>query len=264
MKSLSIASKILLNIFIFIFGISTVGGDIALANAGAITAFLGQSTQQIINDGTSEAIIKNFSDYSSIAELKAAANAVTVKVTEEGAVLLKNDNNALPLSSGAKVSLYSSSSVNYIFSGGGSSFAKKAESISLKDGLEKAGLKVNADLWNWYASNESYFGDHTSNTSSDKAAYTIKDASWSNITTDAKNNEAEAAIFVLSRYGTEATDLKFTGGSATDYSNGNYLELSPTEIDVLKNLKALKDAGKVSKIIVLLNSVNQVECDFPQ
>lgn len=262
MKSLNIASKILLNIFIFIFGVSTVGGDIALANAGAITAFLGQSTQQIINDGTSEAIIKNFSDYSSIAELKAAANAVTVKVTEEGSVLLKNDNNALPLKSGAKVNLYSSSSVNYIFSGGGSSFAKKAESISLKDGLENAGLQVNADLWNWYASNESYFGDHVSNTSSDKASYAIKDASWANITTDAKNNEAEAAIFVLSRYGTEATDLKFTGGSAVDYSNGNYLELSPTEIDVLKNLKALKDAGKVSKIIVLLNSVNQVECDF--
>lgn len=262
MKSLSIASKILLNIFIFIFGISTVGGDIALANAGAITAFLGQSTQQIINDGKSEAIIKNFSDYSSIAELKAAANAATTKATEEGAVLLKNDNGALPLSSGAKVNLYSSSSVNYIFSGGGSSFAKKAESVSLKDGLERAGLNVNSDLWNWYASNESYFGDHTSNTSSDKAAYTIKDASWSNITTDAKNNQADAAIFVLSRYGTEATDLKFTGGSAVDYSNGNYLELSPTEIDVLKNLKALKDAGKVSKIIVLLNSVNQVECDF--
>lgn len=262
MKSLSIASKILLNIFIFIFGISTVGGDIALANAGAITAFLGQSTQQIINDGKSEAIIKNFSDYSSIAELKAAANAATTKATEEGAVLLKNDNGALPLSSGAKVNLYSSSSVNYIFSGGGSSFAKKAESVSLKDGLERAGLNVNSDLWNWYASNESYFGDHVSNTSSDKASYAIKDASWSNITTEAKNNEADAAIFVLSRYGTEATDLKFTGGSAVDYSNGNYLELSPTEIDVLKNLKALKDAGKVSKIIVLLNSVNQVECDF--
>ena len=54
------------------------------------------------------------------------------------------------------------------------------------------------------------------------------------------------AIFVLSRYGTEATDLKYTGGSVTDYSNGNYLELSPTEKDVLTNLKALKDSGKIS------------------
>ncbi|MBO7196344.1 MAG: glycoside hydrolase family 3 C-terminal domain-containing protein [Clostridia bacterium] len=262
MKKLNLISKIFLNIFVIIYGVTAVGSEIALANAGAITAFLGQSTQQIINDGESEAIIRNFSDYTSIKELQADANRVTSKVTEEGAVLLKNDNNALPLSGGAKVNLYSSSSVNYIYSGGGSSFAKKADFITLKEGLEKASLQVNGDLWNWYGENTSYFGDHTSNTSSDKATYTIKDAKWADITTDAKNNEAEAAIFVLSRYGTEATDLKFTGGSATDYSHGNYLELSPTEIDVLTNLKALKDSGKISKIIVLLNSVNQVECDY--
>ena len=262
MKKMNLISKIFFNIFVIIFGITTIGSDIALANAGAITAFLGQSTQQIINDGSSESIIMNFSDFSSIKELQAHASAITSKVTEEGAVLLKNDNNALPLSSGAKVNLYSSSSVNYIYSGGGSSFAKKADFISLKEGLESSNFQVNQDLWNWYAENPSYFGDHTSNTSSDKAAYTIKDAKWDDINTAAKSNEAEAAIFVLSRYGTEATDLKFTGGSATDYSNGNYLELSPTEIDVLKNLKALKDAGKISKIIVLLNSVNQVECDY--
>lgn len=262
MKKMNLISKIFFNIFVIIFGITTIGSDIALANAGAITAFLGQSTQQIINDGSSESIIMNFSDFSSIKELQNHASDITAQVTEEGAVLLKNDNNALPLSSGAKVNLYSSSSVNYIYSGGGSSFAKKADFISLKEGLESSNFQVNQDLWNWYAENPSYFGDHTSNTSSDKAAYTIKDAKWDDINTAAKSNEAEAAIFVLSRYGTEATDLKFTGGSATDYSNGNYLELSPTEIDVLKNLKALKDAGKISKIIVLLNSVNQVECDY--
>ena len=262
MKKMNLISKIFFNIFVIIFGITTIGSDIALANAGAITAFLGQSTQQIINDGSSESIIMNFSDFSSIKELQKHASDITAQVTEEGAVLLKNDNNALPLSSGAKVNLYSSSSVNYIYSGGGSSFAKKADFISLKEGLESSNFQVNQDLWNWYAENPSYFGDHTSNTSSDKAAYTIKDAKWDDINTTSKSNEAEAAIFVLSRYGTEATDLKFTGGSATDYSNGNYLELSPTEIDVLKNLKALKDAGKISKIIVLLNSVNQVECDY--
>ncbi len=262
MKKFNLISKIFLNVFVIIFGITTVGSEIALANAGAITAFLGQSTQQIINDGSSEAIIKNFSDFSSIAELKENANKVTSEVTEEGAVLLKNDNGALPLSDGAKVSLFSSSSVNYIYSGGGSSFAKKSDFITLKAGLESANLKVNEALWNWYSENDTYFGDHVSNTSSDKASYTINDADWSEITTDAKSDEAEAAIFVLSRYGTEATDLKFTGGSATDYSHGNYLELSPNEIDVLTNLKALKDSGKIKKIIVLLNSVNQVECDY--
>lgn len=262
MRRLNRASKVFLNIFVIIFGITSVGSDIALANAGAITAFLGQSTQQVIDDGSGEAIIWNFSDYSSIAELQEQANRITSAVTEEGAVLLKNDNNALPLSNCAKVNLYSSSSVNYIHSGGGSSFAKKSDFITLKEGLESADFQVNQELWDWYSANDSYFGDHVSNTSSDKASYAINDAKWDDITTSAKNNEAEAAIFVLSRYGTEATDLKYTGGSTSDYSHGNYLELSPTEIDVLMHLKALKDDGKVSKIIVLLNSVNQVECDY--
>ena len=82
MKQLNLAAKIFLNIFVIIFGITSVGSDIALANAGAITAFLGQSTQEIVNDGESEAIIKNFSDYSSIADLKEAANAITSQVIQ--------------------------------------------------------------------------------------------------------------------------------------------------------------------------------------
>lgn len=263
MKQINLASKICLNIISVLFGIVIVGSQIALDNAGAITAYLGQTTQKAINDSSqSEVIIRNFSEYSSIKELKSKAKDITSRITEEGAVLLKNENDALPLTKGAKINLYSSSSVNYIYSGGGSSFAKKSEFISLKDGLEQSDFKVNEELWNWYSNNTNYFGDHTTNTSSDAAKYTINDANWDEISTLAKNSEADAAIFVLSRYGTEATDLKFTGGSSTDYSHGNYLELSPKEIDVLKNLKLLKDSNKISKIIVLLNSVNQVECDY--
>ena len=263
MKKIVLANKISLNILFFLFSAATVGGEIALDNAGAITAFLGQQTQITIQDpNQSDVIIRNFSDFSSIAELKENAIDVTTRVTEEGAVLLKNENNALPLTKGAKINLYSSSSVNYIYSGGGSSFAKKSDFVTLKEGLERAKFQVNQDLWDWYKDNPSYFGDHTTNTSSDAAKYTINDARWDDISTSSKNNTAEAGIFVLSRYGTEATDLKFTGGSATDYSSGNYLELSPKEIDVLTNLKKLKQEGTIDKIIVLLNSVNQVECDY--
>ena len=266
MKKIELALKIFTNITTIAYGISLVGGNIALENAGAITAFLGQSTQEIINDDNSDEDADTLyfkSKYESIKELNEKTYELISKVTEEGAVLLKNDNNALPLSSNAKVNLYSSSSVNFIYSGGGSSLAKKSSFISLKEGLEKAGLVINNDLWNWYESNSQFFGDHTTNTSSDAAKYSINDAMWSEIGTDAKSNEAEAGIFVLSRYGTEATDLKNSdGGVDGDYSNGNYLELSPSEKDVLSNLKSLKEQGKIKKIILLLNSVNQVQCDY--
>ena len=245
LKKINFISKIYANVMVVVMGVVIACSNIALDNAGAITAFLGQANQEIIQNPNSDIdTLYHPSDYESIEQLKENAKNITSKITEEGAVLLKNSNNALPLSSGAKINLYSSSSVNYIYSGGGSSFAKNSEFISLKEGLESSGFVVNADLWNWYSTNKQYFGDHTTNTSSDAAKYTINDAKWSDISTASKNNEAEAGIFVLSRYGTEATDLTATGGSRTDYSNGNYLELSPTEIDVL------------------LNSVNQVQADY--
>ncbi len=73
---------------------------------------------------------------------------------------------------------------------------------------------------------------------------------------------AGAAIFVLSRNGGEGADLTVRGGNASDMTNGNYLALSPQEIDVLTHLKELKDSGVFGSVIVLMNSANQVECDF--
>ena len=91
MKKIVLANKISLNVLFFLFSVVTVGSEIALANAGAITAFLGQQTQITVTDpNQSDVIIKNFSDFGSIADLKANAIDVTTRVTEEGAVLLKN------------------------------------------------------------------------------------------------------------------------------------------------------------------------------
>lgn len=264
-KIFKMISKIAANIFTVLFGIALVGGNIALSPdaAGQINDMFGVQTQIPVTVEGDEDTLYFKSDFESIADLQKQANETVAKITEEGAVLLKNDN-ALPLKAGAKINLYSMSSVNYIFQGGGSSLAKRAETVSLKDGLEKAGFSVNENLWKWYsdnADNPTYKADHNSNTSSDAASYAINDAPWSAIGT-AKNDAADVGIFVLARYGTEATDLYMSGGSASDTTNGDYLSLSPKEITVLKGMKALKDEGKLGKIVILLNSVNQVQCDY--
>lgn len=261
MLKLTSLAKIISNVSVFAFGVILVGGQIAQENIGPITTFLGQSTQESVKRDEDAENVYHFSDYASISDLQDDAKEVTSRITVEGSVLLKNENHALPLSKGSKVNLYSSSSVNYIYSGGGSSFAKRSEFIPLKDGLEKSGFVVNSNLWDFYSQHKEYFGDHTTNTSSGGAKYTINDARWNQLP-DSKNDDAEAGIMVLSRYGTEATDLKASGGDPSDYSNGNYLELSPSEKDVLKNLKSLKEAGKIKKIVVLLNSVNPIQCDY--
>lgn len=258
--------KAVANVFAILFGVILVGGNILMSPdvAGPINDMLGIRTQEKVNSSEGKDTQYYKSEFESIAQLKESAHKVVADITAEGAVLLKNDGDALPLAAGKKVNLYSINSVNYIFQGGGSSYAKRADTVSLKDGLEMAGLDVNDDLWNWYtqnANNANYAADHNSNTSSDAASYSINDVPWAEIGS-AKNAEAEAGIFVLSRYGTEATDPYMSGGSTSDATNGNYLELSPREKTVLKGMKALKAEGKLNKIIVLLNSANQVQCDY--
>ena len=54
------------------------------------------------------------------AEAFANAQAVNVKLAEEGFVLLKNQNAALPLNKGAKISVFGKNSVNLSYGGSGS------------------------------------------------------------------------------------------------------------------------------------------------
>ena len=71
-------------------------------------------------------------------------------IEAEGAVLLKNDNKALPLAEGAKVSLFSASSVDIIYSTAGSGSIGNSYKATLKECLEGAGFVVNPVLWNFY------------------------------------------------------------------------------------------------------------------
>ena len=54
----------------------------------------------------------------------------------------------------------------------------------------------------------------------------------------------------------------YGGTGSGSEGSGNYLELSAEEIELLKNLKALKDNGTFKSIVVLINSSNALEMDF--
>ena len=265
MKGLYRVAKGCANVFGVLFGLVFTTTIIAGENASAVSSFLGAKTFEIIEDEyawledsmyfSSEFVDED--DKGDFAALKKATDELCKQVVAEGAVLLKNDG-ALPLNGGAKVSLYSSSSVNFVYAGSGSSANTHAKNVSLKEALSGK-FTLNQELWNWYAAHPEYSG--TRDIGQDVVA-DVKDASWEQIATEAKNNRADAAIFVLSRYGGEGEDLISSGGNPSDMTNGNYLQLSPNEISVLKGLKALKDDGTVGKIIVLMNTANQVQCDF--
>ena len=72
----------------------------------------------------------------------------------------------------------------------------------------------------------------------------------------------------LCRSGGEDADLPSGENGTSDNwisgqeGDGNYLALSAEEVELLQNLKALKDNGTFKKIVVLINSSNAIELDF--
>ena len=207
-------------------------------------------------------------DYATEEERLAAGKNLCYEVEAEGAALLLNNNNALPLTPGAKVSTLSSNSVNLVYGGTGSGNVDASKALNLKAALENSGLVVNEALWNSYLTAEGkplYDRSASAGESAVLAGQSgIAEAPMSHYTDELKNSIAQygdAAIITFSRIGGEGYDCEFPGyeGNA---ELSNYLELNSVELDLLKMAGQLKSEGKIQKIIVLLNCSNAIELDF--
>lgn len=84
-------------------------------------------------------------------DLKAHA-LVTRQSATEGMVLLKNENNALPLSDNTeKLAVFGNTSYEIIVGGTGSGDVNEAYSVSLVEGLQHAGYSINENLQSIYS-----------------------------------------------------------------------------------------------------------------
>ena len=86
------------------------------------------------------------SEYNSKKASVEAGDALNVKIEEEGAVLLLNEGNALPIAKGSKVSVFGKNSVNLVLGGSGSGGGSSSGAATLYDGLEAGGLEYNPEL----------------------------------------------------------------------------------------------------------------------
>ena len=187
------------------------------------------------------------------AALRADAIEKANQVQREGTTILWNsDDNGLPLDKGDKVSLFSHSSVDWVYSGGGSGTARTNGASDMKKALTNAGLEINSTLWNFYKTGAGK--DYVRNNRT-----LVNEVPWSKYTSSVKDSFAsfgDAAIIVLSRQGREGTgstvhDLLMYGA---DTPSGDYLDLSKEERDMINEVVALKNAGTFGKVIVLLNT----------
>lgn len=203
-------------------------------------------------------------EYTSKEEVLNAANDFVVEVEKEGIVLLKNQNDALPLSGeGARVSVFGKNSVNIVYSGSGSASSNSSTAQkTLYESLEAAGISYNETLKSFYEDSGKSGSGRPGNpamTSGQRLSgfgtgETQIDAYTSEVT-DSYAEYQDAAIVVFSRIGGEGFDLPRTmtesfGGAAVQgaLADSHYLELDENEKALLEHVKE-----NFSKVIVVLN-----------
>lgn len=257
-KFLSVLKKVKLwevlsTVFVLLFIVFYVAYTVTGTYAGVINSQLGLNKRETDID---------------VDKLSEDLEKLGVEVEGEGAVLLKNEN-ALPLKGDEKLSCFFMGSTNFNYTASGSGGADSSTYKTLKAALEDEGFSVNQTLWDFYTTGvgaevsrrEGKVYGRNEKLEGGKTVFKAREIPWNRYSDTEKNSFAEynTAIFTVSRSSGEGKDVSATGSDGHD---GSYLSLTNEEISVLKEITALKKAGTVKKIIVLLNTSSQFQCDF--
>ena len=249
--------------------VGLIGQNLAAANASYINTALGTATTKVVQTGEVgdttyfKSQFGDFDDPDAQAAAIAAALEQNVNEMREGAALLRNENNTLPLTNATRISVFGHAAVDpaYQANSAGNKVTNGAlNSIDLKTALEAQGFEVNPQLWDGIAAGTAtraqgeapQFGGGYSvtgtatNTEENKAFYQGLANTWA-------NDYKDAAIVVFAREGGEGHDLLMDDVD-TDGSTISSLALHKDERDLLEMVR--KDFDKV---IVLLNSPYQME-----
>lgn len=242
-----------------LFVILAGGYSIAMSQSASINNALDISSSEIErSDEEQYQYFKRSYGDDEYDKLQADYLALAEEVEGEGIVLLKNENNALPLAKGEKVSTFLTGSVMFNYATSGSSAADTSEYTDLKTALESVGLQVNPTLWDFYSTQVSVLG---MGRYKEGTRYMVNEVPYESISADAKASFSDygTAIVNIARNSGEGADINSTRSDTLD---GSYLTLSEAELGVLKELTSLKDSGQIQKIVVLLNSSATVQLDF--
>lgn len=228
--------------------------------------------------GPEYGIINNtFGDQYMLSDSTVAASEQLVQdIADEGIVLLKNEDNALPLTGVSKLNVFGWSSTNPIYGGTGSGSVDESTCVTLLQGLQDAGFELNSTISNFYTS----YLDTRPAIEMGGQDWTIPEPTMEEYDAAGIFENAKAfsdtALIVIGRSGGENADLptsitdedtfEYVGGwsgySGVRYtSNPNdvdpsktYLELSNREIAMVERV-----TSEFDNVIVVINSANAME-----
>ena len=177
----------------------------------------------------------------------AAHAQITRDAAAQGMVLLKNEN-ALPLGKKSKVALFGVPSYDTMVGGSGSGYVNRAYKVTVDEGLENAGVKLDKQLA------ESYRAYVKQEKAKQPAEYfwiipTVQETAISRENAEAAAKRNDVCIYSIGRMAGEGGDRTLTPG---DW----YLsETEQANIDLL--CETFHQEGK--KVVVLLNMGNIVD-----
>ncbi|MBR2287046.1 MAG: glycoside hydrolase family 3 C-terminal domain-containing protein [Clostridia bacterium] len=130
-----------------LYVLATVGTTIANGYRNAIDDFLGTESFVTLTDENT----KRFkSDYATIQDMVEAAKNIAIREGEEGTVVMKNDNAALPLAQDGEVALFGLAAYAPYPYTSGDLKAGNDDAVDLVAALEEAGVAVNQTIKSLY------------------------------------------------------------------------------------------------------------------
>lgn len=250
--------------------------SIVNTNAAIINTRLGTTNYVSVDTGDGEEIDSNYykSEFDSLADLVEAKNELAEQISEEGSVLLKNEDDTLPIDSASEtVTLWGLNSHNPTLGGQiGSTASVNSDagqiSYNIELALETKGFTLNEDMISLYSSDEvngTYgrknghgvqpsFGMMYENFS----GYSLGEAPASIYTDDVlESADDTVALVVISRDSSEANDYY------PDMENSTEGDSFERPLALSENEKAMIELAKEhsTRVIVMINAVNPVEID---
>lgn len=260
--------------------ISSTGYSIADTWRTRIDGALG--TESYISK-TDEESARFKKDYASSDELKKAARDLAVREGEEGTVIMKNDNNALPLNKANKVALFGFAAWEPYIANSGDLKAGNPDAVKLYDSLENAGFKLEETVKDIYWNDNTGIAKQKTETpgsSGTTVSFDYGYASSPGDLSDYKINEVSAdglvevgaakadwksrivksetvGICVFARSAGEGNMYKNDDGALDWKGNATHKDPLALSEDELSIIDAAKET--CSKVIVLINSGNNME-----
>ena len=266
--------------------VSVAAGPVVDSYRTDIDKFLGTKSSAMVTDSTDEDMYTYKSDYSSTTELLDSIEDLGERMSEEGTVLLKNENNALPLSKDEtqKLSLLGFSSY-YPVQGGdmGSSLNENkgtdADTVDFVEALNAKGFGINEDLQKLYKSLEADFKTEVNMWGNIMEYYHITAPATDGVFASKEPSQEKmdsvddkwkdsmddynVMLVTIGRSSTEnGTYLPGVDGvdASQDLNQTDPLGLSDDERDLINAAVEAKE-NNGGKVIVMLNNANAMEID---